>query len=74
MDSVELMAVLGDATQAVRRERELRQSQAWIHTIVTGLTDYAPGQVPPATDPLPEDASEAADRAQRGLLEEDGNA
>jgi diguanylate cyclase (GGDEF)-like protein/PAS domain S-box-containing protein len=25
----------------VRRERELRQSQAWIHTLVTGLTDCA---------------------------------
>ena len=44
------------------------------HAVAAGLTDYAPGQVPPATDPLPEDASEAADRAQRGLLEEDGNA
>lgn len=42
--------------------------------VAAGLTDYAPGQVPPATEPLPEDASEAADRAQRGLLEEDGNA
>ncbi|MEX5260199.1 hypothetical protein [Kocuria sp. CPCC 205263] len=42
--------------------------------VAAGLTDYAPGQVPPATDPLPEDASEAADRAQRGLLEEDGTA
>jgi diguanylate cyclase (GGDEF)-like protein/PAS domain S-box-containing protein len=28
-------------TQSVQRERELRQSQAWINTIVTGLTDYA---------------------------------
>jgi diguanylate cyclase (GGDEF)-like protein/PAS domain S-box-containing protein len=41
LDEERFMAVLGDATQAVRRERELRQSQAWIHTIVTGLTDYA---------------------------------
>ena len=41
LDAERFMAVLGDATQAVRRERELRQSQAWIHTIVTGLTDYA---------------------------------
>jgi diguanylate cyclase (GGDEF)-like protein/PAS domain S-box-containing protein len=41
LDEDRLMAVLGDATQAVRRERELRQSRAWIHTIVTGLADYA---------------------------------
>ncbi|HUD35221.1 MAG TPA: diguanylate cyclase [Variovorax sp.] len=41
LDAERLMAVLGDATQAVRRERELRQSQSWIHTIVTGLADYA---------------------------------
>ena len=41
LDEQRLMAVLGDVTQSVQRERELRQSQAWIHTIVTGLTDYA---------------------------------
>lgn len=41
LDQERCMAVLGDATQAVRRERELRQSQAWIHTLVAGLTDYA---------------------------------
>ena len=41
LDEQRLMAVLGDVTQSVQRERELRQSQAWINTIVTGLTDYA---------------------------------
>ena len=41
LDEHRLMAVLGDVTQSVQRERELRQSQAWINTIVTGLTDYA---------------------------------
>ncbi|OYT98733.1 MAG: sensor domain-containing diguanylate cyclase [Burkholderiales bacterium PBB1] len=40
LDEGRLMAVLGDVTQSVQRERELRQSQAWINTIVTGLTDY----------------------------------
>lgn len=39
--------------------------------VAAGLADYAPSDVPPATDPLPEEASEAADLAQRGLL--DGN-
>ena len=41
LDDQRLMAVLGDVTQSVQRERELRQNQAWINTIVTGLTDYA---------------------------------
>lgn len=41
LDEERFMAVLSDATQAVRRERELRQSQAWIQTMVTGRNDYA---------------------------------
>ena len=40
--------------------------------VAAGLADYAPGQVPPATDPLPEGSSEAADRAQRGLAGDTG--
>ncbi|NKX56444.1 hypothetical protein [Arthrobacter mobilis] len=39
--------------------------------VAAGLQDYAPGQVPPATDPLPPEASEEADRAQRGLNEDE---
>jgi hypothetical protein len=39
--------------------------------VAAGLADYAPSQVPPATDPLPEGSSEAADLAQRGLSEEE---
>lgn len=38
--------------------------------VAAGLRDRAPGQIPPATDPLTEDSSEgspeAAERAQRG--------
>jgi diguanylate cyclase (GGDEF)-like protein/PAS domain S-box-containing protein len=41
LDDQRMMVVLGDVTQSVQRERELRQSQAWIYTIATGLTDYA---------------------------------
>lgn len=41
LDANRLMAVLGDVTQSVMRERELRQSQALVHTIVSGITDYA---------------------------------
>jgi hypothetical protein len=36
-----------------------------------GLIDYVPDDVPPAVDPLPDGASEAADLAQRGLVEEE---
>ena len=38
-----------------------------------GLIDYAPDQVPDATDPLPEEASDEADWAQRGLNEDSGS-
>ncbi|MBU2410427.1 MAG: diguanylate cyclase [Gammaproteobacteria bacterium] len=41
LDSQRMMGVLSDITVSVQRERELRQSQAWIQTLVTGLTDYA---------------------------------
>lgn len=40
--------------------------------VAAGLQDYAPDQVPPAADPLPDGSSEAAERAQRGLVEEEG--
>ena len=41
LDATRLMGVFNDVTQAVRRERELKLSQAWIQTIVVGLNDYA---------------------------------
>ena len=41
--------------------------------VAAGLADYVPEDVPPATDPLPEGSSEAADLAQRGLLEDLGD-
>lgn len=45
------------------------QEAAEQERVAAGLADYAPGSVPDATDPLPEEAAEAADLAQRGLLE-----
>ena len=36
-----LMAVLGDVTDQVRRERELRQTDAWLNAILTSISDYA---------------------------------
>ncbi len=41
LDAGRLMAVINDVTEVVRRERQLRHSQAWIETIVSGITDYA---------------------------------
>ena len=41
LDDERLMAVIDDVSVSVKRERDLRMSQAWIHTIVTGITDYA---------------------------------
>ena len=41
LDSTQLMAVISDVSISVQRERVLRQSQAWIDTIVAGITDYA---------------------------------
>jgi hypothetical protein len=39
--------------------------------VAAGVADYAEVDVPPATDPLPEGASEASDLAQRGLLDDE---
>ncbi len=36
-----LMAVLTDVTAQVRRERELRQTDAWLNAIITSIADYA---------------------------------
>jgi diguanylate cyclase (GGDEF)-like protein/PAS domain S-box-containing protein len=41
LDAFRLMAVLTDVTQQVKREKLLRQNEAWFHAIFTGITDYA---------------------------------
>ena len=41
LDGSRLMAVLADVTQQVRRDRQLRQSDAWLNAILTGISDYA---------------------------------
>ncbi|RAM35461.1 hypothetical protein [Arthrobacter globiformis] len=50
---------------------EVYQAAVEQERVAAGLADYAPSDVPPATDPLPPEASEAADLAQRGLMDED---
>jgi len=35
------MAVINDITEQVRRERRLRQSEAWMNAIQVGVQDYA---------------------------------
>jgi hypothetical protein len=42
--------------------------------VAAGVADYAPVDVPPAVDPPPEGTSERADLAERGLLEDEGDA
>jgi diguanylate cyclase (GGDEF)-like protein/PAS domain S-box-containing protein len=41
LDEARLMAVLSDVTQQVRREKLLKQNEAWLNAIFTGITDYA---------------------------------
>lgn len=41
LDDELLMAVLSDVTAAVRRDRELRQSQAWVDAMLNGRADFA---------------------------------
>ena len=41
LDGSRLMAVLSDVSLQVKRERELRQSDAWLNAILTNIKDYA---------------------------------
>ena len=41
LDEKRLMAVISDITQVVKRERQLKQSEAWFNAVLTGITDYA---------------------------------
>lgn len=41
LDADRLMAVLDDITEQLRRDRVLREGQAWLHSLVRGVQDYA---------------------------------
>ena len=41
LDAQRIMAMIDDVTQQVRRDRQLRQNDAWFNAILTGITDYA---------------------------------
>jgi diguanylate cyclase (GGDEF)-like protein/PAS domain S-box-containing protein len=41
LDAARVMAVIQDVTAEVRRERQLRQSDAWLNAILTRISDYA---------------------------------
>jgi diguanylate cyclase (GGDEF)-like protein/PAS domain S-box-containing protein len=41
LDETRLMAVLQDVSEQVRRERQLRQNDAWLNALLTSITDYA---------------------------------
>ncbi|GAB3550035.1 hypothetical protein GCM10027404_16530 [Arthrobacter tumbae] len=60
----------GHAGQPERLDDDALAAATEQERVDAGLIDYAPGQVPDATDPLPPEASDEADFAQRGLNEE----
>ena len=41
LDEERLMAVLSDVSLQVKRERQLKQSEAWLNALLVGVTDYA---------------------------------
>lgn len=41
LDGSRYMAVLSDVSEQVRRERQLRQNDAWLNALLTSITDYA---------------------------------
>ena len=41
LDDKRLMAVVNDVTASVARDRELRENQAWIDSIIKGVAEYA---------------------------------
>ena len=41
LDGSRFMAVLSDVSEQVRRERQLRQNDAWLNALLTSITDYA---------------------------------
>ena len=41
LDEQRMMVVLQDVTESVRRERALREQEAWFNAILTGIRDYA---------------------------------
>jgi diguanylate cyclase (GGDEF)-like protein/PAS domain S-box-containing protein len=41
LDAQRIMAMIDDVTLQVRRDRQLRQNDAWFNAILTGITDYA---------------------------------
>ena len=41
LDDSRMMAVLSDVSVQVKRERLLRQNEAWLDAVITGISDYA---------------------------------
>jgi hypothetical protein len=58
----------GHAKMPEHMDDDMLARAAALERVEAGTDDFAPDDVPPATDPLPEGSSEAADLAQRGLL------
>ncbi|MDF9276738.1 hypothetical protein P4U43_02925 [Arthrobacter sp. EH-1B-1] len=60
----------GHAGQPERLDDDALAAATEQERVDAGLIDYAPDQVPDAADPLPAEASDEADFAQRGLNED----
>lgn len=58
----------GHAKMPERIDDDVFEAAAEQERVAAGLADYSASDVPPATDPLPPEASEEADLAQRDLL------
>jgi len=58
----------GHGKMPERVDDDVYEQAAEQERAAAGLIDYPATDVPPATDPLPPEASEEADLAQRGLL------
>lgn len=57
----------GHAGQPGRLDDDALAEATEQERVDAGIADYAPSEVPDATDPLPDGSSDAADLAQRGL-------
>jgi hypothetical protein len=72
-DALPAPARTGHGKMPENIDDEVFERAAEQERVAAGLSDYAASDVPPATDPLPAEASEAADLAQRGLLNDKTN-
>lgn len=67
-DALPISTRTGHGKMPEHIDDDMYEKAAEQERVAAGLADYAADDVPPATDPLPAETSEAADLAQPGLL------